>query len=622
MANESVGSAYLSVQFKPDSKTETDLKKSLERAGEDGGKAGGQRGGKELGAGLESAVSAKSIVIGNLIANAITAAASRAADALGDMMAAAFDGFAQYEQMAGGAEILFGSNAAQVLADAQQAFATAGMSANEYLQTVNGFSAGLIRSLGGDTAEAARVANMAIVDMSDNVNTFGSDAEMVQRAYMGFMRGNFTMLDNLSLGFAGTKEGMQELLDAAEAISGVHYDIGSLADIFEAVHVVQTDFGITGKTAEEAAHTVEGSLKSLNAAWANWLAELGKSDADVAATTDALMQAFGNAAANVVPLVGRIIAGMVHGLPRVVAQAAAALPETVGRIFSELFGEAAGQGVAEALQAMGAALEPLGAAFGEVAQFAAQVFAQIAQGMETVAPLMQPLFDVVAALADVLLSQVLPVIVQILGSAVVEFIAITAAGVSGLLALLGQLVGFAASIPATITSAFSSLQSTLTGVFTGAAAGIQGAFESVVSYFAGVPGRIVGFFSGIGAAISNMFGSIKLPHFSFSGSLNPLDWPGGGLPKISVEWYGSGGIIDGARLIGVGEAGPEAVVPLSPGKLQPFGEAVRDAMGGSGITNIYINGAKVNSDEAIENSFYSFMRQLSRLNSMGGVAVG
>lgn len=622
MANESVGSAYLSVQFKTDDKAAKSLEKTLEKAGEAGGKSGGQKGGEQLGKGLESAVSTKAIVLGNLISGAITAAASTASAALGDMMQAAFDGFARYEQMAGGAEILFGDSAGQVMANAQKAFETAGMSANDYLQTVNGFSAGLIRSLGGDTAEAARVADMAIRDMSDNVNTFGSDSEMVQRAYMGFMRGNYTMLDNLSLGFAGTKEGMGQLLDAAEQISGVHYDIDSLGDVFEAIHVVQTEFGITGKTAEEAAHTVEGSMASMRAAWANWLTELGKSDGDIESATEALIEAFGNAAQNVVPLVARIIGGMIEGLPEVVAQAAASLPETIGAIFSALFGESIGTGVTDALTQVGEALAPLGEAFAQVGAFAAEVFAQVAAGLETVAPMMQPLFDLIAAVAAVLVEQVLPVIVQILGSAIVEFIAMVVAGIGGLIALLGNLVSFASGIPATIMGAFASLQSTLTGVFTGAADNIRSAFQGVLDFFAGIPGQIVGFFSGIASDIGAAFSGIHLPSLHITGSLNPVDWiTTGNMPQIG--FYASGGIFDSATLGVFGEAGPEAIVPLSPGRLQPFGEAVKAAMGdGGGTTNVYINGARVNSNEAIEESFYNFMRQLSRLNQMGGVSVG
>lgn len=621
MANESVGSAYLSVQFKTDDKAAKGLEKTLEKAGEAGGKSGGQKGGEQLGRGLESAVSTKAIAIGNLLSNAITAAANTASDALGDMMQAAFDGFARYEQMAGGAEILFGDSAGQVMANAQKAFETAGMSANDYLQTVNGFSAGLIRSLGGDTAEAARVADMAIRDMSDNVNTFGSDAEMVQRAYMGFMRGNWTMLDNLSLGFSGTKEGAQQLLETAEQISGVHYDIDSLGDVFEAIHVVQTEFGITGKTAEEAAHTVEGSMASMRAAWANWLTELGKSDGDIETATEALIEAFGNAAQNVVPLVARIIGGMIEGLPEVVAQAAASLPETIGAIFSALFGESIGTGMTDALTQMGEALAPLGEAFAQVGAFAAEVFAQVAAGLETVAPMMQPLFDLIANIAAVLVGQVLPVIVQILGSAIVEFIAMVVAGIGGLIALLGNLVSFAASIPGTIMGAFASLQSTLTGVFTGAADNIRAAFQGVLDFFAGIPGQIVGFFSGIASDIGAAFSNIHLPSLHITGSLNPVDWiTTGNMPQIG--FYASGGIFDRATLGVFGEAGPEAIVPLSPGRLQPFGEAVADAMGGGGTTNVYINGARVNSNEAIEESFYNFMRQLSRLNQMGGVAVG
>ena len=229
--NYEVGSAYVTVKPKTDDFGK-DLKSQVVPALDDAGKEGGRR----LGEGLRDGVSAKAVAIGNLISEAVMAAGRAAADALGQTMQQAFEGFARFEQLEGGIDILFGDNAAQVLENAQRAFETAGVSANDYMTNVTSFSAALLNSLGGDTAEAARLADMAIVDMSDNVNTFGTDIEMVQRAYQGFARNNYMMLDNLSLGFAGTRQGMEELLKAAEEISGVHYDISSLADVYEAIH--------------------------------------------------------------------------------------------------------------------------------------------------------------------------------------------------------------------------------------------------------------------------------------------------------------------------------------------------------------------------------------------------
>lgn len=161
----------------------------------------------------------------------------------------------------GGVETLFKESSAQVVEYANDAYKTAGMSANEYMETVTGFSASLLQSLGGDTAAAAQVANQAVIDMSDNANKMGTSIESIQNAYQGFAKGNFTMLDNLKLGYGGTKEEMERLLADAEAIQAqqgimVDYSITSFADITEAIHVVQTEMGITGTTAAEASTTI------------------------------------------------------------------------------------------------------------------------------------------------------------------------------------------------------------------------------------------------------------------------------------------------------------------------------------------------------------------------------
>lgn len=614
--NHSVGSAYLSVSYKTDKGAEDSISKSLESAA----KKGGAEGGKELGDELEKGISSKSVIIGNLIANAITAAASKAFDALGDMMAQAFEGFGRFEQLEGGVDILFGADAVRVMESAAAAWQTAGLSANDYMQNVTSFSAGLISSLGGDTAEAARVAEQAIIDMSDNANTFGTDMTRIQDAYSGLMRDNYTMLDNLSLGFAGTQQGMRDLLAEAERISGTHFEFGNLADEFEAIHVVQEAWGIMGKTADEAAHTVEGSLASLSAAWSNWLVELGKSDADIERVTGDLLAAFGNAAKNVVPLVGRIVGGMIRGLPQVVATAAAQLPSLLTSIFSALFGESVGEGIGEAFAGIGEALQPLGEAFGSVAQFAGKAVEAVRPLFDEVLPGLQPLLDVVETIAGVLVERVLPTIVSIAGSGIVAFVAGVAAAVAGLIGLVGELVAFVSSAPSTVIGFFTQFEADITGVFERAGSAIQAAFKSVVEWFGGIPDQIVGFFEGIGSRIAGLFSGIKLPQLHISGSFNPADWLQGNLPSIS--FYAEGGIADRATLGVFGEAGPEALVPLTKGRLRPFGESVAEAMGGAGTTNVYINGAKVNSDEAIEESFYNFMRQLSRLNQMGGVAVG
>lgn len=195
-----------------------------------------------------------------------------------DVFKGAIDSYANYEQLVGGVQTLFGSSAKKVLDDAEKAYKTAGMSANQYMETSIQSAASLINSLGGDQEKAAELMNMSIVDMSDNVNKMGTSMGAVQNAYRGFSRGNFTMLDNLALGFSGTKEGMQELLDKAEQLSGVKYDISSYSDIVQAIHEVQSAMGIAGTTKDEAEGTISGSLGSLQAAWANMLTSIAGGD--------------------------------------------------------------------------------------------------------------------------------------------------------------------------------------------------------------------------------------------------------------------------------------------------------------------------------------------------------
>lgn len=592
MANQQIGTAYLMVvpQLKGD--FSKDLKQGITAGANGAGKAAGQQAGDGISVGL----SAKAVAIGNVISNAITAGAKAGADALAEIVQQAFEGFSTYEQLSGGVEKIFGEDAARVLADAQQAFATAGLSANQYMENVTGFSSALISSLGGDTDAAARIANMALIDMSDNVNTFGSNMESVAHAYQGFARGSYVMLDNLKLGYGGSASEAERLLRDAEAITGIHYDLSNLADVYEAIHVIQTQMNITGKTAEEALTTVEGSVASLNAAWQNWLTELGKPNADMSEVTDALISALEAAAANVIPALQRIVARFVSEFPSVIAGAASAL--------------------------LGDSAQPVIDAFSQVGEFAMQVADFVGQAWEQLAPLMQPLFDLLAQIADVMANQIIPLIIEIAGSEIVAFIGSVIVGIGGILAGIGQLVSFVSSAVSQIAGFFDGLYSGLVTTFENLRTNVEGIINGLVEFFAGIPGQIVGFFSGIASDIGAAFSNIKLPGLHFEGSLNPADWlTTGKLPSIS--FYASGGIVNSPHLGVFGEAGPEAIVPLSPQKLQPFGDAVAQAMGGAGGTSVYIDGARVNDNAAVEELFYSFMQELARLGYMnGGARVG
>ncbi len=252
--------------------------------------------------------------------------------AVKDFTSNAVNAYGNVEQLRGGIETLFGDSAQKVMADADQAFKTAGMNAADYMETSIQSAASLINSLGGDQAKAADLMNMSITDMADNVNKMGTSMEGVQNAYRGFSRGNFTMLDNLALGFAGTKEGMQELLDKAEEISGIEYDISSYADIVEAIHVVQDEMGITGTTAREASETIQGSVGAMKSAWDNLVAGIADPDANMGELVTNLVDTSKTAIGNLVPAIGRTFSGI--GVA--IKQIAPVLMEEAPKIFSDL----------------------------------------------------------------------------------------------------------------------------------------------------------------------------------------------------------------------------------------------------------------------------------------------
>ena len=218
--------------------------------------------------------------------------------------------YADYEQLVGGVDTLFKGSSKTVQKYADNAYKTAGLSANDYMSTVTSFSASLIQSLGGDTKKAAEYADMAIVDMSDNANKMGSDMGSIQDAYQGFAKQNYTMLDNLKLGYGGTQEEMKRLLSDAEAISGIEYDIKSYADVVEAIHVIQEDLGIAGTTAKEANQTISGSFASLKAAWANTLTSLVLGGDSFDRCVDNLVESAKTFGKNVMPAIVTALEGV------------------------------------------------------------------------------------------------------------------------------------------------------------------------------------------------------------------------------------------------------------------------------------------------------------------------
>ena len=265
--------------------------------------------------------------IGSIASTALkgaTVAIGTASAALTGLTTASVNSYADLEQNIGGIETLFKGSADKVIKNAENAYKTAGMSANQYMETVTGFSASLLQSLGGDTEKAADSANMALIDMADNANKMGTSMESIQYAYQGFAKQNYTMLDNLKLGYGGTKEEMERLLADAQKITGVKYDISNLNDVFNAIHVIQGELGITGTTAQEAATTITGSIGSTKAAFDNFLNGSG--------TIDQLINTGLTAIQNIVNAAGKLLPDLIQSI----ANATPQIVSTINTIFPQI----------------------------------------------------------------------------------------------------------------------------------------------------------------------------------------------------------------------------------------------------------------------------------------------
>lgn len=278
------------------------------------------------------------------ITKAVAAASAAAAGAVTKLTYDAVKSYGNYEQLIGGVETLFKDSADIVSKYADNAYMTAGLSANQYMETVTSFSASLLQSLGGDTERAAQYADLAITDMSDNANKMGSSMESIQFAYQGFAKQNYTMLDNLKLGYGGTKTEMERLILDAEKLDGTFQasrDTNgeltmSYADIVDAIHIVQTDMGITGTTAKEAATTIEGSLNSMKAAWRNLVTGFGSNEADIGQLVDNFTVSFETVFNNIAPVVENAVTNMSTALPRVVSNLLPKLTQAITNMLPSL----------------------------------------------------------------------------------------------------------------------------------------------------------------------------------------------------------------------------------------------------------------------------------------------
>ena len=465
---------------------------------------------------------------------AVAVAAGAAAVSLGKEVIAAY---ADYEQLVGGVDTLFKESSQELQTYAANAYKTAGMSANDYMETVTSFSASLISSLGGDTEAAVKYADMAITDMSDNANKMGTDMELIQNAYQGFAKQNYTMLDNLKLGYGGTKTEMERLLADAQAISGIEYNIDSYADVVEAIHVIQDSMGIAGATAAEAENTISGSINSLQAALQNMLVGFGDANADMNMLCQNMVDALKNVIKNVTP----VIENMVKVLPTVTdalltafADLLPSLLDTVTQLFTQILNTiltllpqlipAAVSAIMTIVQALidnlpllvdaavqlvVSLVEGIGSALPQLIPAAVQAIVTIVQGLiENLPMILDAALQLIMGLAEGLLTAI-PILIEALPSiilAIVDFIIgaipqIIEAGIQ----LLTSLVS---ALPEIITAIVAAIPQIIEGIITAVLDSIPQLVQAGIDLLVALIQALPEIITTIVAAIPEIIGSI------------------------------------------------------------------------------------------------------------------
>ena len=557
------------------------------------------------------------VKFGKVVATGVVAGAG----AVAAITKQAVEAYADYEQLVGGVETLFGKSADIVMNYANNAYKTAGMSANEYMETVTGFSASLLQSLDNDTEKAAQKADVAITDMSDNANKMGSSMESIQNAYQGFAKQNYTMLDNLKLGYGGTKEEMQRLLSDAEKLSGQKFDLSSYADIVDAIHIVQTEMGITGTTAKEAATTIQGSISSFKASWQNLLVGMADDSQDFDALLNNVIDNGITVIENILPkakivfdkipdlisgilpkipvLVKELLPSLLEAATQLLTGLVNALPELINilmNIIPDLLNVVMDIGLA-LLDALPSIIDSLitfltdQSTITSILQAAVTLLMAIIAAVPQIAnQLLQAAPDIINGLIIGLINSI-PQLLDGLKQVLVQFLNLflTFFGIhspSRVMAekarfILEGIINGIKELPQKAAEIFvkmrdrlvekvENIKSVVSDKFNAVKEKILTPIEKARDKIKDIVDKIKGFFSGMKIS----FPSIKLPHFK----VQPSGWEigdllKGSIPKLGIDWYAKAmddgmimnkptvfGVNSKGQLMGGGESGSETVV--------------------------------------------------------------
>ncbi|MBR6207000.1 MAG: hypothetical protein IKQ73_07550 [Oscillospiraceae bacterium] len=475
------------------------LSEALGGEANDAGKKGGERAGHSFGATIKKIIIAAGI--GKVIKDAITEGANyeQLEGGVTKLFSASQEAIAatQKEMFAHGAALEDVINKTHAMAtanelvmkNAQEAYRTAGMSANEYMKTVTNFSASLVSGLGGDTEKAAKIADVAIRDMSDNANTFGSDIQSIQNAYQGFAKGNYTMLDNLKLGYGGTKEEMLRLVkeagvveDSVESIDNVSFD-----QIIEGIHITQERLKITGTTANEAASTFSGSLSTMQAAWKNLLTGIA-SGQDVSGMIDGLVQSISDFAANAIPMIGNVLTGLLPALTQVLVSLGPTLVNDLLPMVLDVV-----------MQLVNSLVTVLPTIIPQIVQLAVDVINALTAALPTILPVLIP--AVLQGLIDIGLALVknLPLLLASIFECFVQISQILGELFVGLWndTILPWLSDVFSSVGEWFSGIISSIGEWFSGIFASIGQFFSNAWQSIGQWFSNIIQKVVGFFTGI-----------------------------------------------------------------------------------------------------------------------------
>lgn len=493
---------------------------------------------KKVGSGLTSALKTAgklALKIGSISLKGLTAGVGAGVAALGALGTAAINGYAEYEQLIGGVDTLFKDNASAVVTNANNAYKTAGLSANEYMSTVTSFSASLLQSLGGDTAAAAKQADMAITDMADNANKMGTDMSSIQDAYQGFAKQNYTMLDNLKLGYGGTKEEMQRLLTDAEKLSGQKFDISSYADIVEAIHVVQTEMGITGTTAKEAGSTIQGSFNSMKSAWTNFLTGMADPNQDFDQLVGNLIDSVVTFGDNLIPRIQALAPRLVQGIGQIAQSIIPAIPGLLNSLLPVL--------VSGALSLVSSLVSTLQANAGQLTSTAVTLFMQLITGFIQMLPQILSIGGQIILQLCSGLAQQLPSIIQMAADMIVSL-------VDGLVANIDVIINTALQL---VTSLCQGLNQALPQLLVAAVKLIFGLIQGIMQNLPTIIQTglqlVIGLIEGIVQAIPQIAAMIPQLIVTIIQGLFSVDWLQVGWDLIKAifkgVWDGAVGLVSG-----------------------------------------------------------------------------